>query len=203
MIISTRPIRIRGAAARAFTLTEVIITSTLTGIVVAAILSTFLMMGRTGANIRNYTELEAQARKALEVFARDVRMAGNVSWNGGSPSDATNVTLALPNATLPASNTEITYFWDTDSTSATYRCFCRKAGAYDSTNVPTVLVRNVTVFHIYGFKIGGGTTTATNALDTKQVQLNLTASRTSTTVVTATDLVLSARFILRNKSVTI
>ena len=203
MIISTRPIRIRGAAARAFTLTEVIITSTLTGIVVAAILSTFLMMGRTGANIRNYTELEAQARKALEVFARDVRMAGNVDWNGGSPADATNVTLTLPGGGSPATDTVVTYYWDTEGGSANYHSFCRKAGAIDSTETPTVLVRHVALFHMYGFKIGGGTTTATNALDTKQIQLNLTATRTSNTVVTATDLVLSARFILRNKTVTV
>ncbi len=39
--------------------------------IMAGVMSSFLMMGRTGANMRNYTELEGQARRALELFSRE------------------------------------------------------------------------------------------------------------------------------------
>ena len=45
-------------AIRAFTLVEVMIASSLGTMVLAGVMSTFLMLGRSGANIANYSEME-------------------------------------------------------------------------------------------------------------------------------------------------
>src|SRR5512142_61919 len=87
---STR--RIDCAGSRGFTLTELMISAVLSTIILAAVLSTFLMILRTGANASNYSELEVQARKALELFSREVRLANSV----GSGYNATSVTLGIP-----------------------------------------------------------------------------------------------------------
>ena len=57
-------------------------------------------------------------------------------------------------------------------------------------------------FHRYKVEQPGvADNTATNDLETKQVQLNLRAVRTGATTVAATQTAISARFILRNKRV--
>lgn len=188
---------------RAFTLVEVLIAATLSTVVLAGVLSTFLMMGRTGANLANYAQLEAEARKALDLFGQDVRMAKNVDWGGVTPSDATSVTLTIsaPPAPIGGADWVVTYYWDTVVSSPTYHSFIRRVGPASVSNPGAVLIRNVNRFKFNAYKVGS-TGVAINAPETKQIQLSLTASRTSTTVVTATDVVLSARFILRNKIVT-
>lgn len=186
---------------RGFTLTEVIVAATLSAFVLAGVLSTFLMMGRTGANMANYAQLEAEARKALDLFGQDVRMAKNVNWGGVLPSSATSVTLTIPPPATGGSDWEVTYYLDTVVSSPTYRSFIRRVGPASVSNPGTVLIRKVSNFSYQAYKVGS-TGIASNPAETKQIQLSLTASRASTTVVTATDVVLSARFILRNKSVT-
>jgi prepilin-type N-terminal cleavage/methylation domain-containing protein len=196
------PLTDRGRALRAFTLTEVIIASTIGSVIMLGVLTTFLMLGRSAANLVNYNELDTEARRALELFSEDVRMAKEVNWNGVSPSSATSVTLTIPPVAAAGSDILVTYFWDTLVGADTYQCFCRRIGtpppSTQMSNRGTVLVRNVTTFQFNAFKIGGSGP-ASNALETKQIQLSLTASRSSRTAVTATDMVLSARFILRNK----
>ena len=72
--------RQRRAGRRAFTLVEVMISATLAAFILAGTLSTFLFLGRSGANIRNYSDMESQARKGLEysprTFGRLVRFPG-------------------------------------------------------------------------------------------------------------------------------
>ena len=50
-----------------------------------------------------------------------------------------------------------------------------------------------------GYTSGFQTNYASSTAEIKQVELNFIAKRSSTTVATATDKVLSARFILRNR----
>ena len=75
--------------ARGFSLPEVVIGLGIGSIVMLGVISTFLMMGRSGANIANYTRMDAQMRRALEEFAQDIRMASNFTWNS-----STSVTAA-------------------------------------------------------------------------------------------------------------
>jgi prepilin-type N-terminal cleavage/methylation domain-containing protein len=76
---------------RAFTLVEVMIGATIGSFVLAGVLSTFLLLGRSGANIVAYTVMDTQTRRAIEEFAQDVRMASAIVWN-----DSASVTLTVP-----------------------------------------------------------------------------------------------------------
>lgn len=175
---------------RGLSLVEVLIASSLSSMVLAGVLSTFLFLGRTGANVANYADMESQARTALEQFGQDARQAGGITWN--SPHSVT----------LHVGGVDVVYAYD--STAGT---FSRTVGG-----TTRVLVDGVTdEFTFTGYTIGGAkvvsdlTTadgrTAANGV-TKQLQIYFKASRTDVTVTRATNTVLSARFILRNKRVT-
>jgi Tfp pilus assembly protein PilW len=186
----------RSPAATAFTLAEVMIGSTIASFVLLGVLSTFVMLGRSGVNVAAYATMDAQTRKALEEFAQDVRMASGIVWNG-----STSVTLTVPDNYTATANL-VTYAWDDASTSTTYRYFYRKPGnaaASDPTlNRKTTFVANVTQF-IYN-RYDRLNAVATTDADTKRIQINMTVATTNRTVVTATDTTLSASFILRNKT---
>jgi prepilin-type N-terminal cleavage/methylation domain-containing protein len=185
----TPDIHPRAGRRRGFTLVEVMIGATLSSFILAGVLSAFLFMGRSGANLRNYSDMESQARKSLEVFAEDVRQASAISW-------ASNVSLTLTVNLVP-----ITYSYDssTDNFSRTV------------SGTTTTLISGITdgTFSFKSYNVAGSEmplVTAANLTaagsSTKQLQISLEASRTTQTVTSATNLVLSARYILRNKIVT-
>lgn len=194
MTFST-PLRIRSlrsAAARrgGFTLVELMIGATLSSFVLLAILTTFLFMGRSGANLRNYSDMESQARRSLEIFAEDARQASAISWT----SDVSVL--------LTVNSTGIRYSYDSST-----RLFSRQVG----TATAQVLISGVRAgtFAFKAYNVAGSEMALVSAANltaasssTKQIQISLEASRTTTTVTSATNLVLSARYILRNKIVT-
>lgn len=172
------------------TLVEVMIGASLGAMVLAGVLAMFLFLGRSGANISNYAEMESEARVGLELFAQDTRQASDLSWNS-----AESITLVVNGA-------PVTYTYLADE-----GVFVRTAAAG-----PSTLIAGITSFRLAGYMITGagvdltdlGTAAKRDAASgvTKQVQIYLRASRTSATVTTATNTVLSARYILRNKRVT-
>ena len=151
-------------------------------------------MGRTGANAYNYVGMEQEARRGLERFSQDVRMASGITW-----TSATRVTLTIPHVSDSGTDS-IVYYYDATTGSPTYQCFLRQ-GPDPVTGISTTaaLIHSVQTFEFDRWMLGS-TGQATNDLGTKQLQLRLTVSKTSTTVVAATNLVISARYILRNKS---
>jgi Tfp pilus assembly protein PilW len=188
-----RPPETRSTAcrrARGFTLVEVLISSGLASFILAGVLTTFLFLGRSGANVQNYNDMEAQARHALEQFAQDTRQASAIAWNS-----ANSVTMIVDGVL-------ITYAYASGN-------FTR--GVTTSPATPTrTLLSGITTFSFKAYNITGaeiagiGTTTtlAAAGTTTKQLQISLQAARRSQTVAAATNTVLSARFILRNKRVT-
>jgi Tfp pilus assembly protein PilV len=177
-------------AARGFTLTEVMIAGALSSFILAGVLSTFLFLGRSGMNVQNYNDMEAQSRKALEIFAEDVRQASAIAW-----PDRNTVSLNVNTAI-------VVYGFDTAT-----NVFYRVVGG-----TRTALVTGITEFEFKAYSINGtdldvkSMTTAAQFIsagnNTKQLQISIRATRTSRTVVDATNAVLSARFILRNKIIT-
>lgn len=175
-------------ARRGFTLVEVLISSTLAAFILTGVMTCFLFLGRSGANIQNYNDMEGQARRGLEQFAQDVRQASEITWNS-----ATDVTL-----TVDASSIR----WAYDSSSG--KLYRR------TSTVTREMITGITSFTYKAYTIAGAEITdfssasarTTAGQTTKQLQISLEASRTSTTAARATNLVLSARYILRNKRVT-
>ncbi|HEY8995826.1 MAG TPA: hypothetical protein VIM71_14265 [Lacunisphaera sp.] len=174
----------------AFSLVEVMIGASLSCFILAGVLSTFLFLGRSGANVQNYNDMEAEARRALETFAEDTRQASSISW--GSNTDITILVDSIG----------IRYYYDKDT-----RIFYR---LNTNTGVTRKLVTGIVTFEFKAYGINGGAslplTTASELVTagktTKQLQVSLESTRNTRTVSTASNTVLSARFILRNKKVT-
>ncbi|HEY0863792.1 MAG TPA: hypothetical protein VGD97_06775 [Lacunisphaera sp.] len=189
------PARNRLARAGGFTLVELMIGASLASFILAAVLSTFLFMGRSGANVQNYNDMEAQARKALEYFAEDTRQASGVVW--GADSNSVGLTVGV---------NRVTYTYNPTAKNFTRTEVVIATNAAVSSRV---LVTGITTFAFSAYNIAGSNIlldtaarrTAANGT-TKQLQISLEAARNNVTVVAATNTVLSARFVLRNKKVT-
>jgi Tfp pilus assembly protein PilW len=187
---------------RAFSLVEVMIAASISSLVLAGVMSTFLMLGRSGANVANYSVMEAQSRRALEEFSQDLRMASNVTWNS-----ATSITLTVPNNYTATAN-KVTYAYDsnTSRTNPSATSFYRLAGDAAADALLTTdtlkrnrtrLISNVVTFSYARFdRINNPSTLDTT---TKRIQLSMTARTTTQTAVGASNIILSASYILRNK----
>lgn len=175
---------------RGFTMVELIVATGISSIVLIAVLTAFLFVMRSAANIQNYSEMETQARRSLEQFAEDTRQASSVSWG----LNATSVVLTVN--TIP-----ITYTYN----SATGN-FTRTIGGASSTLLSGITTFSFKAYTITTVAITDFTTAAkctTANTNTKQIQISLSARRTRATLAGTTNTVLSARFILRNKVITV
>jgi hypothetical protein len=96
--------------AAGFTLVELLVGMSLSLLVMGAVLSSYVFLGRNftrslGIISKNQPTLESQGRRALAYFSQDVRMASGIS---GTPS-ASSLTLTLP---ASYSTTTVTYTYD-------------------------------------------------------------------------------------------
>lgn len=156
----------------------------LSSFVLAAILTAYLFIVRSGVNLANYSEMEGQARTALELFAEDTRQASSITWNSKF------------SVTLLVSGSPVVYQYD-DST----KIFQRVIGGSTRNLLSGVQAFEFKAYNITGTEISLSDLAAAGK-GTKQLQLSLSAARTTQTVTRASNTVLSARFILRNKRVT-
>lgn len=188
---------------RGFTLVEVIISSGLAAFILTAVMTTFLFLGRSGVNVQNYNDMEAQSRRALEQFAQDVRQASEIAWNAAGTSTASiggqNVSLKWEDGcsvTLTVDGNPVTYVY-----AGNQQGFYRLASTRNA-----MLVTGIVTFEFKAYSITGTALSlsdlAAAGRQTKQLQISLEAQRSNRTVARATNLVLSARYILRNKRVT-
>jgi prepilin-type N-terminal cleavage/methylation domain-containing protein len=99
-VIRTKTIR------SGFTLVEVMISSAISAVVMAAVFSTYNFLGRNLARLSSYQALENESRKALSYLSRDFTLAQGVK-TGTSPTTST-VTLILPSG-------EVTYYFNSAS----------------------------------------------------------------------------------------
>lgn len=88
---------------RAFTLLEVLISSALAAVVMVAVLSSFLFIGRNLSRLTSYQSLENEARQGLAYLRRDFALAQAVK--AGTTPTSSSVTLVLPAG-------EVTYSYD-------------------------------------------------------------------------------------------
>lgn len=90
-----------------FTIVELIVALSLSMIVMSAVLSGFLFIGRNFARLANQQSLEVAARNTQAYLAQDIRRATSLS----SPS-ATEFTLSIPTAAAAVS---VRYVYDPSS----------------------------------------------------------------------------------------
>lgn len=200
------PARNSGRRSRGYTLVEVLIAAGLTGFILTGVLSTFLFLGRSSANIVNYSDMEAEARKGLESFAVDTREASDLYW-----IDANTIRLSIGTGF-------VNYGYDTD-TKSFYRVPITRTGSsgsytYTESGARRRLINRVEDFSFRGYQINATTPIDISDLSTvskqsaasnvtKQIQISMRAIRKDVTVVGVTNSVFSARYILRNKKVTV
>jgi prepilin-type N-terminal cleavage/methylation domain-containing protein len=171
-----------------FSLVEVMVASTLSALVMAAVLSSFLMLGRSEANAAHYVTMEGDARKALERFGEDVRMAQYLTT-----VSTAQIKLTIPHA---SDNSSDTVFYTYDASAKTFT----RLGPDPVTNVAntsTILISDVERCEFKRWMIGG-TGPATSDASTDQLQIRISVRKSSVTAVAATNLVVSARYVLRN-----
>src|SRR5581483_1356878 len=105
--ITSRPERRRRGG---FTLAEVMIGASLGSVVLLGVLTTYLMLLRSGVSASNYSVMESQARRAFEQFGIDARMSSGVA-STLTGAVVTKVTLTVPNNYNSNSN-KVTYAYD-------------------------------------------------------------------------------------------
>jgi hypothetical protein len=94
-----------------FTLVEVLVGAALSAAVMAAVLSSYIYMGRGLGRLANQQTLEAEGRRTLALFERDVRMASSLVTVSTSPTSpaANRVDLTVPTA---SGTNIITYYYN-------------------------------------------------------------------------------------------
>jgi prepilin-type N-terminal cleavage/methylation domain-containing protein len=192
MTISMAPRR-DPTVARGFTLVELMVAATLSGLVLAGVLTATLQLMRSGVRITQYAEMSTQVRRGLEQLGHDLRIASAIKWNSAS-----DLTLTLP--TAGGATTQVTYAW----TSATQSLFSVPGADSSVTTGRAYLLRGIPAnadgsAGVTFARYDRDGNVATTDLATKRVQVFLNVVRATGETATATDTAVSASFILRNK----
>ncbi|MBA3849744.1 MAG: hypothetical protein C0502_07080 [Opitutus sp.] len=167
-------------AARGLTIVEVLVSTSLLGLLMTAVLSSFVFLVQGEQSLSNYNSMNADARELLELLSRDAKSATAVT-----NFTSTSLTLTVPVDTAGGTQ-QVTYEFDP----ATDSCVREAAGA------ERTLVRNVTAF---SFRYLNGNNAVTASLtELKQVQLSLRIVRRASFTSTSQH-VLSAQYTLRAK----
>jgi hypothetical protein len=185
--------RKRSSRTAAFTLIEVMVSGTLGLILVAGVITTFLMIGRSSVRIINYSMMEKETRVAFEQLGIDARMASDITskWTGNL---ITGFILTIP-STDGAKKYEVTYYYE-NSTLFVVR------GTSPEPIVTTALVTNISSLTFNRFDASGALIPTSNASDSgvKHIQASVSTVRSGMGVVAATQVIRSTAFTIRNKT---
>jgi prepilin-type N-terminal cleavage/methylation domain-containing protein len=166
----------------AFTLTELLIVMTLSVLLSGVVFASFGFVLRSGVALANYSDMTSEGRRGLEVFARDVRTAQDITQ-----FDQNSMTLQVPQ---PGGGIDlINYRFNEEE-----RRFERVIDGEVQ-----VLMNDVRQFFFRRFNVLQQP--ANNNLETKQIQLELSMVKEVIGRDTS-ERVVSARYIMRNKQVT-
>jgi type II secretory pathway pseudopilin PulG len=192
--ISKGNVAVGASSAAGFTITELIVATTISGVVLASMIGTFFSFAVGARSVGAYTEMSQDSRMVLEKFARDVRAASDVR-------QATPDTLEIvfPDASF-YSGSSVTYEYD-DQAGVLFRI-----ERDDANNVVSndLVLSGVEQFVFSYFDPLGGEISANTAsllLSAKSVQVDAEMLR-KISETEATDYIISARFMMRNRPVT-
>lgn len=153
------------------------------GLVLAGAVTTINMWARSSMSLGNYADMSGSCRRSLDIFAYDVRMA-----NGVSASSASTFTFTAYDS--GSGSVSVTYAYDSVAKTLTR--------TYDG--VSRVLLEDVEKFGFSYFDINRVGTV--DALSVKVVQIEAILLKTVLNVAN-TDEIISARFMLRNREVSV
>lgn len=186
--------RVKASSCKAYTLVELIVTTGLLGVVMVSIVGTFMVFAKGSKGLAAYSEMSQQSRKALELFALDMRAAEDVTQ-----ADQYNVTIVIPENSY-YSGESVDYVFDEE-----FGIFSRvehdKEGNLTSN---AILLDGVEQF-MFGFydPLGQALEYSQESLllSIKSVQIDSEMLR-KVSKAEATDYIISARFMLRNRPLT-
>lgn len=180
---------------RGFTLAELLVSTGIGAIILAGVMTSVMMITRSGYLLNNYIEMEKQARLALETFAVDARITETVTWIRKTGStDLAGITL------IPPDKKSVTYTYNSEAGTLTR--------TDDTTRKTTTLVSGIQSLSFTAYKYSVDLPVAIDPSitsdtlmknDTKMVQISLSAIRARSLLADATNNVVSARYVLRNK----
>lgn len=197
-------------SAQGFSFVELMVAMSITMVVIAALLSSYIFLGRNLVRYSNQQQLEAQSRRALQLLGQDVRMAQDVSCAGTvpyNPNDASWQTmptanqvtlyLSVPNGTNPPYNYTVKYTYDANA-----RTLTRTISGTPPPNInsnPLTLLTGVTNFSFN--YLDKQARPAGNQLSVKQIEVPAfsTGTGTARSGTWARFTAASARLVLRNK----
>lgn len=184
----------------AFTLVEVLIAASLGSIILAGVLSTFLMLVRSGIRVGNYSRMETETRRAFEQLGIDARMANNFvsNYTGGV---ITSFTLTIPSNDL-STQRQVTYGYDT-SDSNNKKFYYVPGSSPTTTTGRQVLVSKVTGLTFLRYDTSDVLIPAATTSDAgaKHIQVSISVSRADVGVSAATQVIRSSAFTMRNISI--
>lgn len=191
----------RSSKCRAFSLVELMIAASLSAIIMAAVLSSVVAITKSSLRLADYSRMESETMRALEMLARDIRMSQSITtdvpaatdWRtrfrlpGGPEIRMQSITLTIPNSTNTSTSTVVYAF--SGST------FTRTTGG-----VTTTLISDVESSSAKFVPYNLSQVMGASDLETQQILVYMTITPNSLgNYVSATKRVISARFVLRNK----
>jgi prepilin-type N-terminal cleavage/methylation domain-containing protein len=174
-----------------FTLVELLVSTFIGAIILTAVITVFLMIGKTQTNAGQYVEMQRDAQRALERFGEDTRMASKVITGVVGSGTITDITLIVPQ-TIGAGTDSVRYYF----TGNTFR----RIGPDPVTgaaNTTTILATNVQNGQFKRWKLAS-IGPANVDLETDLLQVQVLMKQQRATAVSTTDLVVSASYLLRN-----
>lgn len=178
-------------SSRGFTLAEIMIGAAIGVFVIAGLLTSYLLIIRSGYAISSYSEMDQQSRKAVEQFGIDARMASALVSKTDSSGAVTSVTFTVPDNYTSTSN-EVTYAYD-----AADQWFYLVPGDGSSLSGQQILARDVTSLSLNRLDSSGNATSSDSTAKVVQCVMTLTRSLVTTVPVTQTA---TGTFVMRNKS---
>lgn len=171
------------ARAAGLTLVEVMIATGISGIIITAVLSVLLAVGRAGQKLHAHEAIHQQIRRTIETFGRDARQASAATW-----TSANELRLDTPQGAI------------------TYTVSGSQFTRTDPSGRVWTLATNVSSASLRAFSGAGAELPLTSDLPsasdaTKLIQLQLNLRRTGGGLLAAEENWISTRFALRNKAV--
>jgi len=181
-------------ASAGFTIAELIVATTISGIVLASMVGTFLTFAVGARSIGAYTDMSKDSRVVLENFARDMRAAEDVNQ-----ATANTLEVVFPDTSF-YSGSSVTYDYDKDA-KLLFRIEQDSSGNEISNEMLLDGVEQFTFSYFDPLGKELGLNTASILLSVKSVQIDAEMLRNISRA-EATDYIISARFMMRNRPVT-